>query len=119
MLRIFCVFWFNILLGFSIIPIGWLFAQEALVGSTLSRADTTMEKEIILEEIHIEAVIEKPNVTLIPKRVEPEVGSVPLVLRSFEVELEAGIDTSNPNTKKFQEPQKATDIKKYLAKKKK
>jgi hypothetical protein len=50
-------------------------------------ADTSSTREVSLEDIHIEAVIEKPAVTLIPKRLAPEVGEAPAMSRSFDQEL--------------------------------
>ena len=44
-------------------------------------------EEQILETIRIEAVIEKPSVTLIQKRIETEIKNEPLPKRSFEKEL--------------------------------
>jgi len=43
--------------------------------------------EMELESISIEAIIEKPNVDIIPKRVEPELEEVEFVERSFAREL--------------------------------
>jgi hypothetical protein len=44
-------------------------------------------EELELESISIEAIIEKPNVDIIPKRVEPELEEVEFVERSFDREL--------------------------------
>jgi len=44
-------------------------------------------KEMVLEEIQIQAVIEKPRVAILPKRREPELGKLEFVDRSFENEL--------------------------------
>lgn len=43
--------------------------------------------EMELESISIEAIIEKPNVDIIPKRLEPELEEVEFVARSFDREL--------------------------------
>lgn len=45
------------------------------------------EDEMELETIAIEAIIEKPNVDIIPKRVAPDLEEVEFVERSFEREL--------------------------------
>jgi hypothetical protein len=45
------------------------------------------EKEMELEAIAIEAIIEKPNVDIIPKRVAPDLEEVEFVERSFDREL--------------------------------
>jgi hypothetical protein len=44
-------------------------------------------EEMELESIAIEAVIEKPNVDIIPKRAEPDFEELEFVERSFEREL--------------------------------
>ncbi|MCG3119116.1 MAG: hypothetical protein ALAOOOJD_01447 [bacterium] len=43
--------------------------------------------EMELESISIEAIIEKPNVDIIPKRLAPELEEVEFVARSFDREL--------------------------------
>ncbi len=58
-------------------------ADTALKGSGL----VNLNDEIELMEIQIEAVIEKPSVAILPKRMEPELGEVEFVNRSFEKEL--------------------------------
>lgn len=44
-------------------------------------------KEVVLGTIRIEAVLEMPSVTIIPKRATTDVGDVPLEIRSFDKEL--------------------------------
>ena len=44
-------------------------------------------KEMELGEINIKAIIEKPNVAIIPKRVKPELEEVLFIDRSFDREL--------------------------------
>ncbi len=44
-------------------------------------------KETVLETIIIEAEVEKPRVTLLPKRLEPRFGDIEFVDRSFSHEL--------------------------------
>lgn len=44
-------------------------------------------QETELEAIAIEAIIEKPNVNIIPRRLEPELEEVEFVERSFDREL--------------------------------
>jgi hypothetical protein len=44
-------------------------------------------QEMELEAIAIEAIIEKPNVNIIPRRLEPELEEVEFVERSFDREL--------------------------------
>jgi len=53
-----------------------------------TRPDSAKSKEEMeLESISIEAIIEKPNVDIIPKRIEPELEEVEFVERSFDREL--------------------------------
>lgn len=61
--------------------------------STNAKSDSTQKaiqpvyEEIVLQNIQIEAILEKPSVTLIPKKVKTDVGKVPLNIRSFDKEL--------------------------------
>jgi len=48
--------------------------------------------DVELIEITIEAEIEKPRVSILPKRMEPELGEMELIDRSFEDELKLGPD---------------------------
>ena len=43
--------------------------------------------EIQLDALHLEAHIEKPSVSIVPKRIEPELQEVEFILRSFDREL--------------------------------
>jgi hypothetical protein len=52
-----------------------------------AKPDSAAVQETELEAIAIEAVIEKPNVDIIPKRIEPELEEVEFVERSFDREL--------------------------------
>lgn len=45
--------------------------------------------EMILNTIEIEAIIETPSVNIVPKRINPEMGKLEFVDRSFENELKA------------------------------
>jgi len=60
-------------------------AKPDAAPAKLDTAKAPVEME--LESISIEAIIEKPNVDIIPKRVEPELEEVEFVERSFEREL--------------------------------
>ena len=46
--------------------------------------------EVVLDAITIEAEIEKPRVAILPKRIEPELGEMEFINRSFENELKQG-----------------------------
>ncbi|OQX87841.1 hypothetical protein B6D60_02955 [candidate division KSB1 bacterium 4484_87] len=48
-----------------------------------------LEGDIVLEDINIEAVIEKPRVSIVPKRMNPEFGELEFVDRSFDHELKS------------------------------
>jgi hypothetical protein len=59
-------------------------------GQTPAAAQSDSSKlaaEMELESISIEAIIEKPNVDIIPKRLAPELEEVEFVERSFDREL--------------------------------
>ena len=101
-------------------------AQEEAADTTSSMAeqdsaaeqDSTAEavnpaQEMILETIHIEAVIEKPSVTLIPRKAETDVGDVPFLRRSFEEELKSKPKMLSETIEKLRSTNK---VKKSLAK---
>jgi hypothetical protein len=75
--------------------------------------------EQILETIRIEAVVEKPRVTLIPKRHETDIGEVKLEPRSFEKELKAKPDILSEYGKDLENGKKVKKVKKLLDKEKK
>ncbi len=64
-------------------------AADTLTAPAASSQDTTgiSGGELVLGEINIEAIIEKPNVDIIPSRVKPNVEDVAFIDRSFEHEL--------------------------------
>ena len=72
--------------------------------------------EQILETIRIEAVVEKPRVTLIPKRHETDIGEARLEQRSFEKELKAKPDILTEYGKDLESGKKIKKIKKLLDK---
>ncbi len=43
--------------------------------------------EIQLDALHVEAIIEKPSVSIVSKRIEPELEEVEFILRDFDREL--------------------------------
>jgi|GEM_PF-1737004 len=102
-----------------------LAAQEttAAKADTVSmRADTTAARapaafeEQILETIKIEAVVEKPSVTLIPKRAETEVGQVPFGHRSFDNELKEKPKIVSNYGQELESTKRIKKMKKVLAK---
>ncbi len=75
-------------------------------------------EEFILETIRIEAVIERPSVTLIPKKAETQVGEVKLERRSFLNELNAKPKEFSKYHEKLESGKRIKKIKKVLAKEK-
>jgi len=74
--------------------------------------------EIELLEINIEAVIEKPRVAILPKRVEPQLGEMEFVDRSFEKELKKMPDKPMIMDNRLFVPQKIENLKQKLLKNK-
>lgn len=74
--------------------------------------------EIELLEIKIEAVIEKPRVAILPKRVEPELGAMEFVDRSFEKELKKAPENLMIRDSRLFVPKKIEDLKQKLLERK-
>ena len=74
--------------------------------------------EIELLEINIEAVIEKPRVAILPKRIEPQLGEMEFVDRSFEKELKKMPDNPMIMDNRLFVPQKIENLKQKLLKNK-
>lgn len=74
--------------------------------------------ELELEAIAIEAVIEKPNVDIIPKRVKPDFGEMRDLERSFARELKSVSKGILLHDDTIDQPQKVDGLKKIPAKKK-
>lgn len=72
--------------------------------------------EIELLEINIEAVIEKPRVAILPKRIEPQLGEMEFVDRSFEKELKKMPDNPMIMDNRLFVPQKIENLKQKLLK---
>ena len=90
------------------------------VADTTSRAPIVqLEGEIVLEEISIEAVIEKPRVSIVPKRLNPEFGELELINRSFDHELKSFPQKPLIKDDRLFKPQKINNIAKKIAAKKK
>jgi hypothetical protein len=101
------------------------FAQadpSARSDSVSARADTSGAQshadyeEQILETIKIEAVVEKPNVILIPRRAETEVGQIPFGHRSFDNELKEKPKIMADYGKELESTKRIKKMKKVLAK---
>jgi hypothetical protein len=76
-------------------------------------------QELVLEEIYIEPVIEKPNVSIVPSRQAPDFGEVELVKRSFARELKSVPKKIMILDEELESARRVQKIKKILAKKKK
>jgi len=97
-------------------------AKNAKPGSpaNTTKPDTAKaSEEMELESISIEAIIEKPNVDIIPKRLEPELEEVEFVERSFERELKEAPKDMLLLDDDLDRVAKLEGIKKMLEKKKK
>ncbi len=98
--------------------------QQADTVKRVTQADTTrkstgMDDEIELMEINIEAVIEKPSVAILPKRIEPELGEAEFINRSFEKELKQAPDKLMIMDNRLFVPKKIEDLKEKLINRKK
>lgn len=98
--------------------------QRADTLKTVTKADTATkapdlaspDEEIELGEINIEAVIEKPSVAILPKRIEPELGETEFVNRSFEKELKQAPEKPMIMDNRLLAPKKIEDFKEKLKK---
>lgn len=86
--------WVSVIIFFNLIILlsAPLSAQDATASVTdtagIKKSSENVEiGEIELMEITIEAEIEKPRVSILPKRMEPELGEMEFIDRSFEAEL--------------------------------
>ena len=79
---------------------------------TAYSADNVVIGEIELMEITIEAEIEKPRVSILPKRIEPELGEMEFIDRSFENELKKGPDKPFLIDERIKAPVKVKKIEK-------
>ena len=88
---------FTIFINMIFISSSLLFAQDTTGANSdssktvQSTADIDIgQEDVILEEIDIKGEIEKPRVSILPKRIEPELGELEFIDRSFENELKQG-----------------------------
>ena len=85
----------NTALGGIVLLICWFgsisLAQQKDINNSSSvyNPAVSVQKEQVLEAIHVEAKIEKPSVSIIPKRIEPPLEEVEFVRRSFDRELKS------------------------------
>ena len=94
------------------------FAQS---DSDKKKAKTSKKKqsEIIFDDILIEAIIEKPNVAILPTRRLKKLGEIDFINRSFAEELKAAPEKSFLFNGELEKPRKIDNIKKLLKKRKK
>ncbi len=94
------------------------FAQS---DSDKKKAKTSKKKqsEIILDDIVIEAIIDKPNVAILPTRRLKKLGEIDFINRSFATELKAAPEKSFLFDGEFEKPKKIDNIKEVLKKRKK
>lgn len=76
-------------------------------------------QELVLEEIYIEPVVEKPSVSIVPRRQEPDFEEVELVKRSFADELKSAPNKIMMLDEELESAKRVRRIKKILAKNKK
>ncbi len=74
--------------------------------------------EIELMEITIEAIIEKPRVSMLPRRQEPKMEEMDFIDRSFDKELKKGPDRPMMVDKQMKEPDKIEQLIGKIKKKK-
>lgn len=93
-------------------------ANQDSAMQVMSDSMIAMGEEIELLEISIEAVIEKPRVAILPKRVEPALGEMEFVDRSFEKELKSVPDKPMVNDERLFTPKKIENLRRKLLLKK-
>ncbi len=98
-----------------------LFAQDSTTvmpadTSGVSKASSKSTQEIELIEITIEAEIEKPRVSILPKRIEPELGEMEFIDRSFEKELKKGPEKPKLNKERGKTPLNVNELKTNIKK---
>lgn len=93
-------------------------AQDSSRENVNSEVEKRSEEEIELAEINIEAVIEKPSVSIIPKRVAAELTEMEFIDRSFEKELKKAPNKPLIIDDRLFVPQKIENLKQKLIEKK-
>lgn len=106
------------------IPICFCFFANvafAQFDSDKKKAKTPKKKqlELIFEDILIEAIIEKPNIAILPTRRLKKLGEIDFINRSFATELKAMPEKAFLFNGEFEKPKKIDNIKKVLKKRKK
>ena len=86
--------------------------------SSATKTQAIAADELVLGEINIEAIIEKPNVDIIPKRKRPQLEEITLSARSFAKEIRAIPKDLQLYDKELDRPKKLDKLKKILTEKK-
>ena len=89
--------------------------------SATAKSDTSSRKmgeEIMLMTIRIEAVVEKPGVSLIPKKLKTDVGQVEFAERSFDHELKSKPKEVPETAEELESEKKIEKLMKLIGKKK-
>jgi hypothetical protein len=73
----------GILLGVVFSPNVWAQKKDTPAQKQLK----TSSEEMVLKAFHVEARIEKPSVSIVPKRIPPKLKEVEFVRRSFSQEI--------------------------------
>lgn len=87
--------------------------------SDTTRTALPGEAEIELSEITIEAVVEKPSVAILPRRLEPRLEEMEFIDRSFERELKKVPTKPLLLDDQLVRPKKIEDLKQKMLQKKK
>jgi hypothetical protein len=87
--------------------------------SDTTRTAPPGEAEIELSEITIEAVVEKPSVAILPRRLEPRLEEMEFIDRSFERELKKVPTKPLLLDDQLVRPKKIEDLKQKMLQKKK
>ncbi|MDZ7263450.1 MAG: hypothetical protein ONB16_02615 [candidate division KSB1 bacterium] len=93
--------------------------QDSVRSSDTTRVSQPGDAEIELSEITIEAVVEKPSVAILPRRLEPRLEEMEFIDRSFERELKKVPTKPLLLDDQLVRPKKIEDLKQKLLQKKK
>lgn len=93
-------------------------ANQDLTMQAMTDSLMIIGEEIELLEISIDAVVEKPRVSILPKRVEPTLGEMEFVDRSFENELKRVPDKPMITDERLFTPKKIENLRRKLLLKK-
>ena len=63
-------------------------AQEKKVEKEKPKPKVKQTGEIKLDDLILQGMIEKPSVSIVPKRIEPDLEEVEFIIRKFDRELE-------------------------------